>query len=139
MIRRVFIDANVVIDLLNEKNRANAETVDLFNRLFVQENVLLCTPVTFAIVYYFLGKQLKNKRLLNEKMKRLFLPFAFTKEDAEIMSSVFQSSFTDLEDALQYYAAMEAGAEVIITKNYFDFYFSSIPVYHPTEYIQMFL
>lgn len=100
---------------------------------------MLCSPVTFAITYYFFGKQLKNNKLLNEKIKRLFKLFEFTQDNAAMMEQVMQSPFKDLEDALQFYSALDAKADAIITKNYFDFSESTIPVYHPLQYISQFL
>ncbi len=128
-----------MIDLISAENKSHANTTWMFDELLSLKEVLLCSPVTFAITYYFLSKKVKNNTILNNKAKRLFAPFTFSKEDSSIMQSVMQSSFTDLEDALQYYSALDAKAEVIITKNYFDFYESSIPVYHPLQYINQFL
>ena len=139
MAKRIFIDANIIVDLSNSDGKLNRSSNILFTKLVNQKEILLCSPVSFAITYYFLSKQIKNNTLLNNKAKRLFAPFTFTKEDSSIMQNVMQSSFTDLEDALQYYSALDAKADVIITKNYFDFSESSIPVYHPLQYINQFL
>ena len=69
----------------------------------------------------------------------LFSNFVFTREDAVIMDKVKKSSFTDLEDALQYFSAIDSGVDLVITKNHFDFSKSAIPVYHPLQYIAEFL
>ncbi len=139
MAKKIFLDANVVIDFVNADNDLNKPVSLLFNRILDKSHILYCTPTTFAITYYFIGKAIKNKKLLNEKVMRLFAVFTFTREDGIIMEKVKKSSFTDLEDALQYYSAVDAGAELIITKNHFDFFKSVIPVYHPLQYISEFL
>jgi predicted nucleic acid-binding protein len=41
----------------------------------------------------------------------------------------------DYEDRLQYYAALNAKCDMIITENIGDFFFSEIPVYTPKDYI----
>lgn len=51
------------------------------------------------------------------------------------MKQVWNSRFNDLEDALQFYAAMSAGIDIIITKNTFDFVNKDIPVLHPFEFV----
>jgi predicted nucleic acid-binding protein len=101
--------------------------------------VLYCSPTSFAITYYFLAKLIKDKKVLNKEVVALFSGFIFTREDAVIMEKVKKSLFTDLEDALQYFSAMDAGVDLIITKNHFDFAKSAIPVYHPQHYINEFL
>ena len=41
----------------------------------------------------------------------------------------------DFEDALQYFAAKQANADYIITRNKKDFGFSDIPVLEPGEFL----
>lgn len=55
------------------------------------------------------------------------------------MEKVKTSRFKDLEDALQYYSALDSRVNLIITNNYFDFISSKLPVYHPLQYINQFL
>ena len=45
------------------------------------------------------------------------------------------SQFKDFEDAMQYYTAIKAKADVIITRNGKDFAASKIPVMTATEYL----
>ncbi len=136
---KIFFDANVIIDLINNSNDFYIAAVEVFQSMRSQKKKFYCSPTTFAITYYFLSKKIKDKKTLNNETAALFKDFTFTREDEVIMQKVLKSSFTDLEDALQYYSAMDAGADVIITKNYFDFAKAAIPVYHPLQYINEFL
>jgi hypothetical protein len=86
-----------------------------------------------------LSKHIKNQTRLNEETRAFFAGFIFTREDSVIMNKVVQSEFNDLEDALQYFSAVDAGVDAIITYNQYDFAKSSIPVYHPSQYISQFL
>lgn len=139
MPKKIFFDANILVDLINAGNTNNKLIVFLFDTLLKRGERLYCSPTTFSITYYFLGKILKNKKLLNEKVKKTFSEFYFTREDNFIMGKVKNSKFRDLEDALQYFSAEDSGANVIITYNYYDFEYSKIPVYHPIDYINQFL
>jgi hypothetical protein len=121
MIQRIFYDANILIDLVNADNILNRTVTLLTSRLVANKQVLLCSPLSFAITYYFLGKKIKDQHFLNDKMKQVFSLFRFTQENEGTMQQVIQSTFTDLEDAIQYYSASEAKAEVIITQNHYDF------------------
>lgn len=76
---------------------------------------------------------------MNKKAIDFFSSFTFTREDNVVMEKVIKSHFTDLEDALQYYSAEDCGVNIIITKIFFDFKNSLIPVYHPLQYINEFL
>ncbi len=139
MIKKIFFDANILVDLSNAGNDFYNEAVFLLDRLRKNKDQLYCSPTSFAITYFFLNKTLKDTRKLNEKAKGLFSNFFFTREDNVIMEKVKASDFADLEDALQYFSAEDAGIDLIITKNFFDFSSSLIPVYHPLQYINQFL
>ena len=43
----------------------------------------------------------------------------------------------DFEDMLQYVCAKEHGCDAIITRNKKDFIFSTLPLYTPTEFLQI--
>ena len=139
MSQKIFIDANVIIDLVNADNDLNKSVSLLFSRIINKKETLFCSPTTFAITYYFVGKKIKNNTYLNKKILKLFSLFTFTREDNVVMAKVRTSSFINLEDALQYYSALDADVDCIITKNHFDFFKSAIPVYHPLQYISEFL
>lgn len=125
--------------LINAGNDGYESTLFIFNRLKKSNYSLYCSPTSFAITYFFLNKQIKQKEKLNKITKGFFSSFIFTKEDSNVMEKGLQSDFEDLEDALQYYSAVDEGVNIIITKNFFDFKDSSIPVYHPLQYINEFL
>ena len=136
---KIFLDANILIDFVNKGNELNKPIAILISQLEKQNKKFYCSPTTFAITYYFLSKLIKDKILLNKEVVNLFSKFTFTREDDVIMEKVKKTVFTDIEDALQYYSAMDSGVDLIITRNHFDFTRSLIPVYHPLQYINQFL
>ena len=96
MIKKIFLDANILVDLINEETKINGPTIYLFNRLCDNNDHLYCS-----------SKAIRNEHLLNEKSIRFFSQFQFTKEDNGTIDKVKRSKFRDLEDALQYYSAEE--------------------------------
>lgn len=133
--KNVFLDTNVIIDLLDRDSRFHLvakEAVDICLKNFRKP---LLSPVTFAITFYFLEKFYKDKRALKKLVTEIFADYKFTVCDETIMKSVFNSQFTDLEDALQYFSALKSNADVILTFNVHDFIQPKIPVIHPLEFI----
>ncbi len=55
--------------------------------------------------------------------------------DDAILDRMLHCDFKDLEDAIQYYSALAAGAEIIITRNTKDFSTADIPVLTPSEFL----
>ena len=139
MRKKIFFDANILVDLIYEKNEINKPMIYLFNKLCNNKDHLYCSPTSFAITYYFLSKTIRERNVLNDKSIRFFSQFHFTREDGSTIDKVKRSKFRDLEDALQYYSAEDSKIDIIITNNYFDFQNSKIPVYHLLQYINEFL
>jgi hypothetical protein len=51
------------------------------------------------------------------------------------LDTAIGSSFTDFEDAVQYYTAVCGNADVVITRNVDDFIQTSVPVMTPSAYL----
>ena len=58
-----------------------------------------------------------------------------TTVDGFVLDRVLQSDFPDLEDAMQHYSALAAGAEVIVTRNAKDYAAAGIQVMTPGEFL----
>ena len=59
--------------------------------------------------------------------------------DINVAKSALKSSFKDFEDAMQYFAAMNEGCDVIITRDKRGFVESTIPVMSPQEFLDEFV
>lgn len=58
--------------------------------------------------------------------------------DHQNILEALESKFSDFEDALQYYSAIENQCEYIITRNTEDYKNSKIQVYLPEEFIKLY-
>ena len=130
---KIFIDTNVLIDLLYK--REGYEQAGKILALSQNSQYVLYTSVlSIANLAYILRKVLKGQALyqaLNKLSKRLNIS-PMTQESFEKALSLEASDF---EDALQYYSALQAECEMIITRNKKDFQFSEIAVYSPDEFL----
>ena len=74
---------------------------------------------------------------VRELLLEFFSEFNFTTENHVVMQKVLQSDFSDLEDALQYYSAVDSNIKVIVSKNKKDFTTAKgIAVFHPQEFVE---
>ena len=124
--KHVFVDTNVVIDLLEKREDFFMEAQDLFSLADRQKVKLYISALTFANTYYILQKTTgtTNARKILTRFKLLVnvLPV-----DDKIIELALVSDFVDFEDAIQYYTAIENNLEVIITRNKKDFKNSTLP------------
>jgi predicted nucleic acid-binding protein len=119
--RKIFLDANIVVDFLDGSAQYHRSSVALVVALRKQRITLYISPSTFVIANHVVYKYTRNRLEANKKLKSLSKYFLFTGEDQKIMDEVFASKFEDLEDALQYYSAKTIAPDYIITHNNKDF------------------
>lgn len=132
--RDVFIDANVIIDWLVAKSINHEICSQTFKTAFQISRDVFISPTTLAITSYFLFKNYKSEQKAKAMAQEIFAPFRFTTENESIVKQSLNSKFKDLEDAIQYYSALESKMDVIITQNGHDFINAALPIVSPQEY-----
>ncbi len=131
--KKLFLDTNIVIDLLDKREPFCYDTVRLFTMAYNKKVQLLVSPMTYATASFLLRKH------GTEEVRRLLNNFRLlsrvTTANERTVDESLVSQFADFEDALQYYSALTAKAEAIITRNKKDFANSKIPVMTAGEYL----
>lgn len=135
MQNRIFVDTNIVIDLLAKREDFYKEAQELFTLADRNEVELFVSALSFANTHYVLADRLKlnEARKVLTKFKVLVNVLSL---DDKIVELALVSDFKDYEDAIQYYTAIENGMEMIITRNKKDFKYSKIPVLTAREYLK---
>jgi len=132
---KVFVDTNIVIDLLAKREPFYKDAQDLFTLSDKKEIQLQISSLSFANAYYSIVKHHKTvdakKYLSKFKVLVEILPL----EDKAIELAL-ASDFGDFEDGLQYFIAMDYECDIIVTRNKKDFKNSKIPVMTAAEYLK---
>ncbi len=132
---KVFVDTNIIIDLLAKREPFYKDAQDLFTLSDKKEIQLCISSLSFANAYYSIAKHHKEvdaKKYL-AKFKVLFTVLPLEDKSIEL---ALASEFNDFEDGLQYFTAMDNDADIIITRNKKDFKNSKIPVLTAGEYLK---
>ncbi len=131
---KLFIDTNVVVDLLGEREPfydVAARIASMADKGRIQ---LIVSALTYSTVFYLLSR-FEDKEQVKEKIRK----FKVIAETAELTDQIIEkglaSKFIDFEDALQYYCALQKDSDMLITRNVKDFKESDIPVLTPEEYL----
>lgn len=131
---KVLVDTNIVLDLLAKREEFYKDAQLLFTMADQKKVTLFISALTVANVNYILtkvhGKDVARKILMQFKVLVDILAF-----DEKITELALASDFSDFEDAIQYYSALENGLNIIITRNKKDFKNSALPVFTAGEYI----
>ena len=130
---RLFLDTNIVVDLLEGREPFCYDAAQLFTMAHDKRVELLVSPMTFSTASFLLRKHgSEGVRNLLSNLRQLV---RVTISNERTVDDSIASQFKDFEDAMQYYTALNAKAEIIITRNGKDFTASILPVMTATEYI----
>ena len=131
--KKLFLDTNIVVDLLDRREPFCHDAVKLFTMAYNKKVQLIVSPMTYATASFLLHRHgSEGVRNLLSNFRQLS-HVATTNE--RIIDDSLASRFNDFEDAMQYYTALKAKADVIITRNGKDFTHSKLPVMTAGDYL----
>lgn len=131
----IFVDTNIVIDLLQKREEFYQESQELFTLADRKKVKLYISALTFANTYYILSRFYTSdeaKKILS-KFKVLVEVLPTTNK---IIDLALASDFKDFEDAVQFYTAIENNIDIIITRNKKDFKNNLIPIFTAKEFLK---
>ena len=137
MIKKVFIDTDIVLDvaLAREPFFSASKIV-----LAMAENNIIIGNISsncIANIYYILrktGGDSNARKFISNIVKYITV---ITIDHQNVLEAL-KSKFSDFEDGLQHYSAVENQCEYIITRNIEDYKNSKIKVVLPEEFIRMY-
>ena len=131
---KLFLDANVVLDLLGERDpfyKAVARIATLADKGKIN---LVVSALTCSIVFDLLSK-FEDREVVKEKIRKFKVIAETSDLTDKIIEKGLSSRFSDFEDALQYHCALMMNCDIVITRNGKDFKGSEIPVLSPDEFL----
>jgi len=127
---------NIVLDVLQRRQphyEASAHVLTLCAEGVVKGYVC---AASFGIIDYLLGKGIGRARG-RLALKKLRSITHVAEIDEKTIDQALESSFSDFEDAIQYYAAVNSGLSHVITRNKKDFARAKLVVVTPEEFLEM--
>ena len=135
MITKLFIDTNVMMDLLGER-LPHYDSIAKIATLADKGKVkMVVSAFSYPTVYYLLTKY-ETSAKVKEKLRKFKIISEISDLDETIIEKGLASNFSDFEDALQYHCALKADCDIIVTRNAKNFKESAIPVMLGEEFIQ---
>jgi len=137
MIYELFIDTNVIIDYLTNRKPFSKSAYHIFSlaeKGIVRLNI---SVISFTTIYYILRRNNSHQKIINSLslLSRLCKVIPL---DQNILDQAMKSDFSDFEDAVQYYSALQnKNCSTIISRNTKDFQSSIIKVMLPDELLNV--
>lgn len=134
---RVFLDTNIVLDVLLDRQPFVADSESVILRCEALGAEMFIAWHGLATAYYLLKRGRTETEALAEVDK--ILAWARVAEGTNAHARQARSmGFGDFEDALQSVSATACAADWIVTRNKKDFAISAVPVLTPAEFLQQF-
>ncbi len=126
-----------MLDLLGEREPFYVEAAKLATLAERGKLTMVVSPLSFTTVNYFISK-FESPQIAKEKLRKFKIISETSAMSDQTIEKGLNSNFTDFEDALQYFCAVDSNCDVIITRNAKDFKKSLLPVMSADEYLKGF-
>jgi predicted nucleic acid-binding protein len=125
---KIFLDANILVTVLCNEYPRFTECARV---LSLTDNIdfdVYTSPLCLAIAFYFAEKK-NGSVLARKKIGLLCEKLRITSMDESVVKSAANDkAVKDFEDGMQYYSALHAKCQCIVTEDKDGFYFSKIEV-----------
>ena len=115
--KRLYLDTNVFIDILLDRDLSNISFSILGKTL--EESDLFMSALSIHISYYICKIKLNSE--VDKKVKKLVNVINLVPLSENIVNQSLYSFARDFEDTLQYYSALSADCDYILTRDKKDF------------------
>lgn len=135
MMEKVFVDTDIILDLLSKREPFYIHAARLFSASDRNEIKICVSSLSFANLNYILSKGHSNhqaKKMLF-RFKTLVTVLAVTDKVIELALS---SDFKDFEDGIQYFTAAEENIKTLLTRNLKDYKTAEISVMTAEQFLK---
>ena len=136
MKKRVFVDTDIIYDLLGARDPFYTAAAHLFTLADEGRIQIFISALSLANLHYLISKKKsedESKEILR-KFKVLVHVIPLTEK---IIDLALNSEFSDFEDAIQYYSALQNEIDVLLTRNLKDYRKAQITVLTAQDYINL--
>ena len=134
---KIFIDCNIIIDLLGKREPHYIFAAKLFSLVDDQIISGFTSPLVISNSFYILKKQIGNKQGYSQ-LKKIYDMLNIVKINKKITDNAFSNNYKDLEDDIHYFAALEANLDFLITRNKKNFKNNKIKILTAEEFIKIY-
>lgn len=133
---KLFIDTNVIIDVLAKREDFYVASASILTLLEKERASGFISAISFNNIYYILRK-FSSKNKADKAIRTLLSTFETVSLDKKILTRTIDAGFNDFEDAIQFFSAIRCDADYIISRNVKDFPHDDIPVMTPEEFLRL--
>ena len=132
--RKVFIDADVILDFLLDREPFINEITEIIEVSVASEFALCVSSVALSNLHYIITR-IENVRSANSKIRKILKLVKVENVGQSTVVKAMESDFKDFEDGMQNYCAEEVNHKIIVTRNTKDYKTSNLAIMTPKEFL----
>jgi predicted nucleic acid-binding protein len=133
---KVFLDTNILIDFISGRKPFADDSMVFFQLAYDGEIELMVSDLTIVNTIYILHRLHYSQTDIYETLEEINAFLTITPIGAETINYCLRGRYHDFEDAVQYYSALKAGADYVITRNGKDFPHDATNVLSPLDFFR---
>lgn len=137
---KIVLDSNIILDLSLQRSEDFEDLKLIYSKIVEGEFRSYTTTSIIHTCAHFLIKSL-NIKAAREILIGILNNVRVIEANHNIVTEAIQSDFTDIEDALQYYTALNHNVDCFISrdKKFIKAAKLQLPVYDPATFIKKFM
>lgn len=136
MKKKVFVDTDIIYDLLAQRDPFYSAAANLFTLADEGKIQIFISALSLANIHYLLSKQ-KSENQAKQILRKFKLLVHITPLNEKIIDLALNSEFEDFEDAIQYFSALQNEIEILLTRNLKDYKKAQISVLTAQGFINL--
>ena len=131
---KTFIDTNIFLDILCKREKFVDDALSIFDMAVDNQIELLISDLSIANIKYITRKEIPVDKFYN--LIQTFRPtFTIVPLGADVIDKALDLRANDFEDALQYFSAVQANADCLVTRNIKDYGFAKMEVLNSQTFL----
>jgi predicted nucleic acid-binding protein len=129
---KMFVDTNVLIDVLARREPFYADSAQVWTLAEQGRVTGFISVISFNNIYYVV-RRLRTRVVADRMMVLLRDTFTPVALDKQILDQAIDGGFKDREDAIQYFSAIRAGVDCLVSRDARAFPKADLPIMTPHE------
>ena len=136
MKKKVFVDTDIIYDLLGKRDPFYLAAAQLFTWADEGKIQIFISALSLANLHFLISKQ-RSEEEAKEILRKFKVLVHVAPLNDKIIDLALNSDFSDFEDAIQYYSALQSETEVLLTRNLKDYRKAQITVLTAQDFINL--
>jgi predicted nucleic acid-binding protein len=136
MKKKVFVDTDIIYDLLAKRDPFYSAAAHLFTMADEGNVQIFISALSLANIHYLISKD-QSESQAKQILRKFKVLIHVTSLTEKIIDLALNSEFEDFEDAIQYFSALQNDIQILLTRNLKDYKKAQITILTAQDFINL--